>query len=160
MRDIGKVKLTMQLQKKSLQKVWEWLEKYVAPSLKLFAEVGKIEQRDYIGNLVKNGEMNITQKQLYDDYIKSSRLAEEERRAFDRKYQTESIRQKKTAMTVNEASEYTGIGRNSLRKLIAWKKIPVIRIGNKILIRSEVLDRFLQENEGHNRTNKYDVIAM
>ena len=73
---------------------------------------------------------------------------------------TESIRQKKTAMTVNEASEYTGIGRNSLRKLIAWKKIPVIRIGNKILIRSEVLDRFLQENGGHNITNKYDVIAM
>ena len=73
---------------------------------------------------------------------------------------TESIRQKKTAMTVNEASEYTGIVRNSLRKLIAWKKIPVIRIGNKILIRSEVLDRFLQENEGHNITNKYDVIAM
>lgn len=73
---------------------------------------------------------------------------------------TESIRQKKTAMTVNEASEYTGIGRNSLRKLIAWKKIPVIRIENKILIRSEVLDRFLQENEGHNITNKYDVIAM
>ena len=63
-------------------------------------------------------------------------------------------------MTVNEASEYTGIGRNSLRKLIAWKKIPVIRIGNKILIRSEVLDRFLQENEGHNITNTYDVIAM
>ena len=63
-------------------------------------------------------------------------------------------------MTVNEASEYTGIGRNSLRKLIAWKKIPVIRIGNKILIRSEVLDRFLQETEGHNITNKYDVIAM
>ena len=49
MKDIGKVKLTMQPQKKSLQKVWEWLEKYVAPSLKLFAEVGKIEQRDYIG---------------------------------------------------------------------------------------------------------------
>lgn len=63
-------------------------------------------------------------------------------------------------MTVNEASEYTGIGRNNLRKLIAWKKIPVIRIGNKILIRSEVLERFLRENEGHNITNKYDVIAM
>ena len=76
MKDIGKVKLTMQPQKKSLQKVWEWLEKYVAPSLKLFAEVGKIEQRDYIGNLVKNGEMNITQKQLYDDYIKARKLGE------------------------------------------------------------------------------------
>ena len=76
MKDIGKVKLTMQPQKKSLQKVWEWLEKYVAPSLKLFAEVGKIEKRDYIGNLVKNGEMNITQKQLYDDYIKARKLDE------------------------------------------------------------------------------------
>lgn len=76
MKDIGKVKLTIQPQKKSLQKVWEWLEKYVAPSLKLFAEVGKIEQRDYIGNLVKNGEMNITQKQLYEDYLKSLKLSE------------------------------------------------------------------------------------
>ena len=44
--------------------------------LKLFAEVGKIEKRDYIGNLVANGEMNITQKQLYDDYIKARRLEE------------------------------------------------------------------------------------
>lgn len=73
---------------------------------------------------------------------------------------TESIKQKKTAMTVNEASEYTGIGRNNLRKLIVWQKIPVIRIGNKILIRSEVLDRFLRENEGHNIKNKYEVIAV
>ena len=76
MKDIGKVKLTMQPQKKSLQKVWEWLEKYVAPSLKLFAEVGKIEQRDYIANLIANGEMNITQKQLYVDYIKARKLDE------------------------------------------------------------------------------------
>ena len=65
----------MQPQKKSLQKVWEWLEKYVAPSLKLFAEVGKIKAH-HIGNLVANGEMNITQKQLYDDYIKARRLEE------------------------------------------------------------------------------------
>lgn len=63
-------------------------------------------------------------------------------------------------MTVNEASEYTGIGRNNLRKLIAWQKIPVIRIGNKILIRSEVLDCFLRENEGRNIKNKYEVIAV
>ena len=52
------------------------MEKYVAPSLKLFAEVGKIEQRDYIANLIANGEMNITQKQLYDDYIKARKLDE------------------------------------------------------------------------------------
>lgn len=70
------------------------------------------------------------------------------------------IRQNKTALTVNEASDYTGIGRNSLRTLIAWQKIPVIRIGNKILIRSEVLDRFLEMNEGRNLRNKYEVIAV
>ena len=76
MKNIGKVKLTMQPQKKSLQRVWEWLEKSVAPSLKLFSEIGKIEQKDYIGSLVANGEMNITQRQLYDDYIKSLKLRE------------------------------------------------------------------------------------
>ena len=67
---------------------------------------------------------------------------------------TLNIRRNKTALTVNEASEYTGIGRNNLRKLIAWEKIPVIRIGNKTLVRMEVLDRFLQENEGHNLKNR------
>lgn len=72
----------------------------------------------------------------------------------------DSILQNKRALTVNEASEYTGIGRNSLRKIIMWQKIPVIRIGNKILIRTEVLDRFLEENEGHNLKNKYEVIAI
>ncbi|EDR46831.1 MULTISPECIES: helix-turn-helix domain-containing protein [Lachnospiraceae] len=61
---------------------------------------------------------------------------------------------------MNEASEYTGIGRNNLRKLITWQKIPVIRIGNKILILSEVLDQFLKKNEGHNLKNKYEVIAV
>lgn len=34
------------------------------------------------------------------------------------------------------------------------------RIGNKILIRSEVLDQFLKKNEGHNLKNKYEVIAV
>ena len=62
---------------------------------------------------------------------------------------TQNMIQTKTALTVNEASEYTGIGRNNLRKLIAWQKIPVIRIGNKILIRSEDLDQFLNKNEGN-----------
>ena len=73
---------------------------------------------------------------------------------------TQNMIQTKTALTVNEASEYTGIGRNNLRKLIAWQKIPVIRIGNKILIRSEVLDQLLKKNEGHNLKNKYEVIAV
>ena len=69
---------------------------------------------------------------------------------------TQKTIQTKKALTVNEASEYTGIGRNNLRKLITWQK----RIGNKILIRSEVLDQFLKKNEGHNLKNKYEVIAV
>lgn len=76
MKDIGRVKLTMQPQEKSLQRVWDWLERSVAPSLKLFAELGKIEKKDYIGNLIENGEMNITQKKLYDDYIKARYFGE------------------------------------------------------------------------------------
>lgn len=76
MEGIGKVKLVMQPQKKSLQRIWEWLEKYVAPSLKLFSELGKIEERDYIGNLIKNGEMNQTQRRLFDDYRKALYLNE------------------------------------------------------------------------------------
>ena len=76
MKDIGRVKLTMQPQEKSLQRVWDWLERSVAPSLKLFAELGKIEKKDYIGNLIENGVMNITQKKLYDDYIKTRYFGE------------------------------------------------------------------------------------
>ena len=60
---------------------------------------------------------------------------------------TQKTIQTKKALTVNEASEYTGIGRNNLRKLITWQKIPVIRIGNKILIRSEVLDPFCRRSK-------------
>lgn len=66
----------------------------------------------------------------------------------------------KITMTVNEASVYTGIGRNNLRKLIALEKIPVIRIGNKYLIRIEALDKFMRLNEGNNLKNEYEVVAV
>lgn len=68
--------------------------------------------------------------------------------------------QSKTALTINEASEYTGIGRNTLRGLISSGKIPVIKIGNKILVRTETLDKFLEINEGRNLKNRYEVIAI
>lgn len=71
-----------------------------------------------------------------------------------------SSMQCRAALTVNEASEYTGIGRNNLRTLIAWQKLPAIRVGKKILVRTEALDRFLRENEGHDLKNKYEVIAV
>lgn len=68
--------------------------------------------------------------------------------------------QNKTALTVHEASEYTGIGRNNLRQLIAWNKIPTLNVGRKTLIRVEALDHFIQVNEGNNLTSKHEVISL
>lgn len=66
----------------------------------------------------------------------------------------------KYALTVNEASEYTGIGRNTLRKLINDHKIPVVRIGNKILIRKSVLEEFVRVNEGSDIKDMSRTIAV
>ena len=41
----------------------------------------------------------------------------------------------KIAMTIEEASEYTGIGRNTMRNLVEWGKLPVLKIGRKVLIK-------------------------
>jgi len=92
MKDVGKVRLTMNPQKKTLDKIWNWLTVSVSPSLKLMSEIGKLDKQDYIGLLVKNGRMNTTQQRIYDDYKKSFRLGKEERRLFDSectKYLTE-----------------------------------------------------------------------
>ena len=62
------------------------------------------------------------------------------------------------ALTIDEASEYTGIGRNTLRQLIAWKKIPTLYIGRRILIRREILERFIDLNEGKDLRNKSSVV--
>ncbi len=69
-------------------------------------------------------------------------------------------RMQKQALTVNEAAEYSGIGRNTLRSLIGLGKIPVIQIGNKTIIRTETLDLFLATNEGKNLKNIHEVIAV
>ena len=66
----------------------------------------------------------------------------------------------KQALTVNKAAEYSGIGRNTLRDLIRWGKIPVIQIGNNAIIRTETLDHFLVANEGKNLRNIHEVIAV
>ena len=66
----------------------------------------------------------------------------------------------KQSLTVNEAAEYAGIGRNTLRMLINWDAFPVIRIGNKIVIRVETLERFLRENEGNDLRNRHEIVAI
>ena len=55
----------------------------------------------------------------------------------------------KIGLTIEEAAEYTGIGRNTLRKLVEWEKLPVLRIGRKSIVRTDVIDRFLQANQGN-----------
>ena len=54
----------------------------------------------------------------------------------------------KFALSIEEAADYTGIGRNTLRNLVEWEKLPILRVGRKILIRRERLDEFLILNEG------------
>lgn len=56
----------------------------------------------------------------------------------------------KIGMTVDEAAAYTGIGRNTIRSLIKNEKLPVLRIGRRIIIRIDVLDRFLITNQDIN----------
>ncbi len=63
-------------------------------------------------------------------------------------------------MTIKEASEYTGIGRNTMRNLVEWGKLPVLKIGRKVLIKSDILEKFMEVNEGKNLRDKGDVKAV
>ena len=66
----------------------------------------------------------------------------------------------KIAMTIEEASEYTEIGRNTMRNLVEWGKLPVLKVGRKVLIKSDILKKFMKVNEGKNLRDKGDVIAV
>ncbi len=67
------------------------------------------------------------------------------------------MEQKKIAMSVDEAAECTGIGKNTIRQLISWKKLPVLRVGRKILIRTESLEELLKNNMGKDLRIREDV---
>ena len=53
-------------------------------------------------------------------------------------------------LTIEEAAESTGIGRNTMRKLIDWGKLPVLKVGRKTIIRKDALERFMEVNQGRN----------
>ncbi len=63
----------------------------------------------------------------------------------------------KIALSIEEAADYTGIGRNTLRKLVEWGKLPVLKVGRKVLIKSDILEKFMEVNEGKNLRDKSDV---
>ena len=52
------------------------------------------------------------------------------------------------ALKVEEAAEYTGIGRNTMRELVKAKKLPILHVGRKHLIRIDALNEFMKLNEG------------
>ena len=66
----------------------------------------------------------------------------------------------KIGLTIEEAAEYTGIGRNTLRKLVEWEKLPVLRIGRKSIVRADVIDKFMQVNQGADLLEKDQVRAV
>ena len=63
----------------------------------------------------------------------------------------------KIAMTVEEAADFTGIGRNTLRQLIKMDMMPTLQIGRKILIRTDDLNEFLTLNRNANLRNPEEV---
>ena len=66
----------------------------------------------------------------------------------------------KTGFTINEASDYTGIGRNTMRNLVAWGKLPVLKVGRKVIIRRDMLETFMEINQGRNLRNEAEVKAV
>ena len=66
----------------------------------------------------------------------------------------------KIALSIEEAADYTGIGRNTLRNLVEWGKLPVLKVGRKVLIKSDILEKFMDVNEGKNLRDKNDVKSV
>ena len=66
----------------------------------------------------------------------------------------------KIALSIEEAADYTGIGRNTLRNLVEWGKLPVLKVGRKVLIKSDILEKFMEVNEGKNLRDKSNVKAV
>lgn len=63
----------------------------------------------------------------------------------------------KMGLTIEEVAECTGIGRKTMRKLVEWGKLPVLKVGRKTIIRRDTLERFLTVNQGRNLLEPDDV---
>ena len=63
----------------------------------------------------------------------------------------------KLGLTIEEAAETTGIGRNTMRKLVEWGKLPVLKVGRMTIIRKDALERFMEVNQGRNLLVQNDV---
>ena len=68
--------------------------------------------------------------------------------------------QRKIALSIEEAADYTGIGRNTLRQLVEWKKLPVLKVGRKVLIKTDILEMFIARLFSSKRTCSYQSILF
>ena len=66
----------------------------------------------------------------------------------------------KMGLTIDESATYSGIGRNTIRRLIDWGKIPVLKVGRKTIIRRDTLEEFLKVNQGRNLMAEEDVKSV
>ena len=67
------------------------------------------------------------------------------------------MRDVKMGLTIEEAAEMSGIGRNTMRKLVDWGKLPVLKVGRKTISRRDALENFMTVNQGRNLLNQADV---
>lgn len=63
----------------------------------------------------------------------------------------------KIGMTIEEATETSGIGRNTMRRLAEWGQLPVLKVWRKTIIRRDTLERFMTVNQGKNLLNQGEV---
>ena len=63
--------------------------------------------------------------------------------------------ERKIALSIEDAADY--IGRNTLRKLVEWEKLPVLNVGRKVLIKTDMLEKFMEVNEGRDLRDKSSV---
>lgn len=63
----------------------------------------------------------------------------------------------KMGMTIEEAAEVSGIGRNTMRQLVEWGKLPVLKVGRKTIIRTDTLERFMAVNQGRDLRRQNEV---
>lgn len=66
----------------------------------------------------------------------------------------------KMGLTIDESATYSGIGRNTIRRLVDWGKLPVLKVGRKTIIRRDTLEEFLKVNQGRNLMSEADVKSV
>ncbi|MBP0064269.1 MerR family transcriptional regulator, partial [Anaerobutyricum hallii] len=47
-----------------------------------------------------------------------------------------------------------------LRQLVEWKKLPVLKVGRKVLINTDILEMFMEANEGRELRDRGNVKAV